>query len=63
MHERVVRLVRSSLHRMIAKRAYKKWEEQGHKHGNDVKNWLEAEQELMKAIRTHGVQALIEELT
>jgi hypothetical protein len=33
-------------HEKIAMRAYEKWVKRGHKHGNHMQDWLEAEAEL-----------------
>lgn len=32
----------------IAKRAYEKWESRGFQHGNDQRDWFEAERELWR---------------
>ena len=37
---------------MIAERAYKMWEDQGHPHGCDLIHWRQAEQEIMSCMET-----------
>ncbi|HEX5397594.1 MAG TPA: DUF2934 domain-containing protein [Verrucomicrobiae bacterium] len=37
---------------LIAARAYILWEQQGRPHGNDVQNWLLAENQLKQEVRS-----------
>ena len=39
----------ATLHNRIALRAYQLWEDRGHQHGNDLKDWFTAEQEVLAA--------------
>jgi hypothetical protein len=39
----------AKLHNRIALRAYQLWEDSGHEHGNDLKDWFTAEQEVLAA--------------
>lgn len=36
------------LYKMIEKKAYEIYEKRGHTHGNDMKDWMQAEKEVRK---------------
>jgi hypothetical protein len=38
---------KDSLHELLARRAYQRFEERGQEHGRDIEDWFEAERELM----------------
>jgi hypothetical protein len=44
-------------HEKIAMRAYEKWLKRGGQHGNDVKDWEEAERELRAEMAKSGTYA------
>ena len=45
-------------HEQVALRAYEKWSARGRPTGDDLRDWLEAEQELRREVRTAQDAAL-----
>jgi hypothetical protein len=46
--------MKKSIHDEIAKVAYKQFEKEGGIHGNDLKNWFEAENSVMEKHEKHA---------